>query len=51
MVYGLVKQSKGHLTIDSEKGRGTTVSLYMPRAVQDETKAAVVALNTVYSTR
>jgi len=51
MVYGLVKQSKGHLTIDSEKGRGTAVSLYVPRAVEDETKAAVVALNTVHPTR
>src|SRR5262249_36906904 len=32
MVYGFVKQSGGHMTIDSEVGRGTTVRLYLPRA-------------------
>lgn len=31
MVYGFVKQSNGHVTINSEIGRGTTVELYMPR--------------------
>jgi signal transduction histidine kinase len=32
MVYGFVKQSKGHMSIASEVGRGTTVTLYLPRA-------------------
>jgi len=30
MVYGFVKQSGGHLHIESEPGRGTTVTLYFP---------------------
>ncbi|RYG35022.1 MAG: PAS domain S-box protein, partial [Burkholderiales bacterium] len=31
MIYGFAKQSKGHARIDSEVGRGTTVSLYLPK--------------------
>jgi len=31
MVHGFVRQSGGQVTIDSEVGRGTTVSLYLPR--------------------
>ena len=32
MVFGFVRQSKGLVAIDSEAGRGTTVSLYFPRS-------------------
>ncbi len=31
MVFGFIKQSHGHMTIDSVENRGTTVSLYFPR--------------------
>ncbi len=32
MVYGFIKQSNGHINIQSEVGRGTTVSMYFPRS-------------------
>jgi CheY-like chemotaxis protein len=34
MVYGFAKQAGGHLGISSEVGRGTSVKLYLPRALQ-----------------
>ncbi|WKB53602.1 PAS domain-containing protein [Eleftheria terrae] len=38
MVYGFVKQSGGHVQIDSEVGRGTCVRIYLPRATEAEVK-------------
>jgi signal transduction histidine kinase len=35
MIYGFTKQSHGHVTLDSELGRGTEVSLYLPRFAGD----------------
>ena len=35
MVYGFAKQSRGALRILSEVGRGASVRLYLPRALQD----------------
>ncbi|MCH7868630.1 MAG: response regulator [Myxococcales bacterium] len=34
MVYGFAKQSGGHLTIESEVGRGTEICIYLPSAEQ-----------------
>ncbi|MEN8194986.1 MAG: PAS domain-containing protein, partial [Pseudomonadota bacterium] len=36
MVYGFATQSGGFATIDSRKGKGATVSLYLPRADASE---------------
>ncbi len=36
-IYGFAQQSGGHVTIESERGSGTTVSLFLPRASDVET--------------
>ncbi|PAY07587.1 hybrid sensor histidine kinase/response regulator [Bradyrhizobium sp. UFLA03-84] len=40
MVYGFVKQSNGHIVLDSELGRGTRVMLFLPRAATVSPAAA-----------
>ncbi len=37
MIYGFARQSHGHVTIHSEVGKGTTVSLFLPRFVGELT--------------
>ena len=48
MVFGFVRQSGGHLNIDSAPGKGTTMTLFLPRAhgavVGDEPTAEPNAL-------
>ena len=31
VIYGFVKQSGGHIAIDSNSGSGTTVNIYLPK--------------------
>ena len=39
MVYGFIHQSGGHMTIYSEPGHGTTVTLYLPRLETESSTA------------
>ena len=39
MIYGFVKQAGGHVQITSEVGRGTTVNMYLRRALPAEKEA------------
>ena len=39
-VYGFIKQSGGHVAMDSEVGHGTSVKLYLPRYRAAETREA-----------
>ncbi len=43
MVYGFVKQSGGHIIIDSAPGEGTSVKLYFPRSPRPEAHIEVPA--------
>ncbi|MDR6161915.1 hybrid sensor histidine kinase/response regulator [Pseudomonas moraviensis] len=41
MIYGFSKQSRGHVSIDSEVDQGTTVRLYLPRFRGEEAEQPV----------
>ena len=36
MIYGFVRQSSGHVAIDSELGKGTTFKIYLPKVIGAE---------------
>jgi len=40
MVYGFVKQSRGHIRIDSAVGQGTAITLYFPRSKERRERVA-----------
>ena len=42
MIYGFTRQSRGHVTIHSEVGKGTTVSLFLPRFIGEVVTGAAV---------
>jgi PAS domain S-box-containing protein len=48
MVYGFVKQSGGHIRVDSEEGVGTTFRLYLPPA---SGQAETIAVNAAPASR
>jgi signal transduction histidine kinase/ActR/RegA family two-component response regulator len=48
MVFGFIKQSGGHVGVDSELGSGTIFRLYLPRALAEgETETKALPIGTV----
>jgi hypothetical protein len=43
MVFGFVRQSRGHIEIESEVGAGTTIRLYLPRGRARRQSDGIVA--------
>jgi len=41
MVYGFIKQSGGHISLDSEVDHGTTIKLYLPRSLEGNFEEAL----------
>ena len=47
MVYGFVKQSGGHVRIDSEEGRGTSIKIFLPQATAQAEASTASQTSTV----
>ena len=46
MVYGFVRQSGGHVAVESAPGAGTTIALYLPKATTQQPASEVEAIQT-----
>ena len=44
-VYGIIKQSQGEITVESEQGRGTTLRIYLPRVERAAGERSPTALH------
>lgn len=42
MVKGFVEQSRGHISLSSKEGEGTTIKLFLPLATQEQQRAIAV---------
>jgi signal transduction histidine kinase len=48
-VYGFIRQSGGHVKIESRPGAGTLVTICLPRTTREETAPAVPVTQSLHS--